>query len=73
MEMYYKGTVMHITAAPAEEQIYCYSNTNERQERACIGHLRGDFDTDGKGFLQAGSPTRGISTNFRCKRHLALS
>ena len=24
MDMNYKGTVMHIGAAPAEEQIYCY-------------------------------------------------
>lgn len=59
MEMYYKGTVMHITAAPAEEQIYCYSNTDERQERACIGHLRGDFDTDGKGFFTSWFPHKG--------------
>lgn len=59
MEMYYKGTVMHITAAPAEEQIYCYSNTDERQERACIGHLRGDFGSGGKGFFTSWFPPQG--------------
>lgn len=59
MDMNYKGTVMHIIAAPAEEQIYCYSNTDEKQERACIGHLRGDFDTDGKGFFTSWFPHKG--------------
>ena len=56
MDMNYKGTVMHIGAAPAEEQIYCYSTSDEEQEKACIGHLRGDFDSDGKGFFTSWFP-----------------
>lgn len=51
MDMNYKGTVMHIGAAPAEEQIYCYSTSDEAQERSCIGHLRGDFGSDGEVFF----------------------
>lgn len=29
MDMNYKGTVMHIGVAPAEEQIYCYSTSDD--------------------------------------------
>lgn len=59
MDMNYKGTVMHIGAAPAEEQNYCYSTSDEAQERACIGHLRGDFGSDGKGFFTSWFPHTG--------------
>lgn len=59
MDMNYKGTVMHIGAAPAEEQSYCYSTSDEAQERACIGHLRGDFGSDGKGFFTSWFPHTG--------------
>lgn len=59
MDMNYKGTVMHIGAAPAEEQIYCYSTSDEAQENACIGHLRGDFGTDGEGFFTSWTPHTG--------------
>ena len=35
-----------------EEQTYSYSqNPDEMQSIGCIGHLRGDMDTDGKGFF----------------------
>lgn len=59
MDMNYKGTVMHIGAAPAEEQIYCYSTSDEAQENACIGHLRGDFGADGEGFFTSWFPHTG--------------
>ena len=59
IRMNYKGTVMHIGAAPAGEQIYCYSTSDEAQENACIGHLRGDFGTDGEGFFTSWTPHTG--------------
>lgn len=59
IRMNYKSTVMHIGAAPAEEQIYCYSTSDEAQENACIGHLRGDFGTDGEGFFTSWTPHTG--------------
>lgn len=31
-----------------EEQLLCYSTTDEPAELGCIGHLRGDFGTSGK-------------------------
>lgn len=59
MDMNYKGTVIHIGAAPAEEQIYCYSTSDEAQEKACIGHLRGDFGADDEGFFTSWFPHSG--------------
>lgn len=59
MDMNYKGTVMHIGAAPAEEQIYCYSTSDEAQGKACIGHLRGDFGADDEGFFTSWFPHTG--------------
>ena len=59
MDMNYKGTVIHIGAAPAEEQIYCYSTSDEAQEKACIGHLRGDFGADDEGFFTSWFPHTG--------------
>lgn len=59
MDMNYKGTAMHIGAAPAEEQIYCYSTSDKAQEKACIGHLRGDFGADGEGFFTSWFPHTG--------------
>ena len=59
MDMNYKGTVMHIGAAPAKEQIYCYRTSDKAQEKACIGHLRGDFGADGEGFFTSWFPHTG--------------
>ena len=33
-----------------EEELLCYSQTNEPIELGCIGHLRGDFGSSGKEF-----------------------
>ena len=57
--MNYKGTALHIGAAPAEDQIYCYSTSDKAQEKACIGHLRGDFGADGEGFFTSWFPHTG--------------
>mgnify|MGYP000483006774 FL=1 len=51
--------MIHIGAAPAEEQIYCYSTSDEAQEKACIGHLRGDFGADDEGFFTSWFPHSG--------------
>ena len=59
MKLNYKGTKMNIIPAVEEEQIYCYSSDDESQEKACIGHLRGDFGTDGNEFWTSWFPHQG--------------
>lgn len=41
-----------IRAMAPEERTFCYSHdAEEMQKCGCIGHLRGDFDSTGKGFF----------------------
>ena len=57
MDMNYKGTVMHIGAAPAEKQIYCYSTSDEAQEKPVLGICVGILARMTRAFLQAGFRT----------------
>lgn len=59
MELTYKNTKMEIVPAPEEEQIYSYSSIDEEAEQACIGHLRGDFGTNGNEFWTTWWPHNG--------------
>lgn len=59
MELTWKSIKMKIVAAPEEEQIYSYSSNNDEVERACIGHLRGDFGADGREFWTTWWPHKG--------------
>lgn len=59
MDMNYKGTVMHIGAAPAEEQIYCYSTSDEAQEKPVLGICVGILAADDEGFFTSWFPHTG--------------
>lgn len=59
MELTYKDTKMEIVPALEEEQIYSYSSIDEEAEQACIGHLRGDFGTNGNEFWTTWWPHKG--------------
>lgn len=40
------------------ERLYCYGQSQQiMAQTGCVGHLRADMDTDGRGFSAAGTTT----------------
>lgn len=43
-------TKFELSPATPEEQGFCFSQANSDVDKACIGHLRGDFGETGTAF-----------------------
>lgn len=49
-------TKCSIVAAIEQQQKYCFSSASPAAEKACIGHIRGDFGETGKSFYTSWWP-----------------